>query len=77
MLAGEAGTDTRPLGVPGAVESSTYVYGAEQADVFPAALVAVAANVVVVSSATTALKPDAKFAAVPDANGVPLQVAFV
>ena len=50
LLAGEAGDGSRPLGALGGVESSTYATPDEQADVLPAASVAVTWNVVDESS---------------------------
>ena len=50
----------------------------EQAEVLPAASVAVALNVVVLSAPPSTVKPgDANAAAVPVAAGVPVQVAVV
>ena len=62
-LLGLAGVSCR-LVMLGGVESSTYVSGAEHADVLPAASVAVAANCVVASSVTVRPMPGlAKLAA--------------
>jgi multisubunit Na+/H+ antiporter MnhC subunit len=58
----------------GTVESSTYVTPLEQAEVLPAASVAVALNVVVVSSVTETARPgDEKLAAEPVAAVPPVQ----
>ena len=58
----------------GCVESSTYVVPDEQALTLPATSVAVALNVVELSSATATAKPGlANEAAVPDAAGAPEQ----
>src|SRR5688500_7541752 len=73
-LAGEAGLVLKPVGVAGAVESSTYETGAEQTDVLPAASVVLAVNGVSELSATVTARPgDANVAAVPVAAGVPVQ----
>ena len=74
LLAGEDGETESELGAFGALESSTYVTPAEQADVLPEASVAVALNVVLESSATEAVMPGlAKVAAEPVAAGAPEQ----
>jgi hypothetical protein len=76
--AGEAGVEPRALGGAGAVESSTYVWGVEQAEVFPALSVAVARKLVDESFATETVKPgDANVAAEPVATGAAEQSEVV
>lgn len=79
LLAGPAGVAVSPDGFAGTVESSTYVMEeVEQPETLPAASVAVALNVVDVSSETETVKPgEEKFAAVPVAVGAPVQAAVV
>jgi hypothetical protein len=73
-FAGDTGVVPRPLGVAGAVESSTYVNAAEHVEVLFALSVAVAAKLVVESLATETVKPgDANVATGPDATGAPEQ----
>jgi hypothetical protein len=77
-FAGPAGVEAREAGSAGAVESSTYVTEeAEQPETFPAASVAVALNVVELSSATATVIPVAKAAAVPLTAGAPEQSLVV
>jgi hypothetical protein len=76
-LAGDCGVESSEDGAAGALESSTYVTPAEQAETLPAASVAVALKVVVVSSATVTAIPVAKAAAVPLAVGAPEQSLVV
>ena len=76
-FAGEWGVESSEDGAAGALESSTYVTPVEQPETFPAASVAVALNVVVVSSATVTPIPVANAAAEPFATGVPVQAAVV
>ena len=78
-LAGEAGVESSEEGAAGALESSTYVTElAEQPDTFPARSVAVALNVVELSSETATVIPgEAKAAAVPVAVGAPVQAPVV
>ena len=66
-FAGDVGDVDNELGFAGAVESSTNVTeSVEHCEVFPAASVAVAKNVVELSAATETVKPGLlKFAAVP------------
>jgi hypothetical protein len=77
-LAGPGGSKATPDGADGGAESSTYgLEPAEQRE-RPPATEAVARNVVVVSSATGAVRPvRAKSAAVPEATGVPVQSLVV
>ena len=79
LFAGDAGLEASDVGSPGAVESSTYVTEeVEQPETLPAASVAVALKVVLVSSETEPVMPgDAKAAAVPVAFGAPVQPAVV
>ena len=79
LFAGEAGLEPSEDGSAGAVESSVYdTELIEQPLTLPAASVAVALNVVVVSSATATVIPgEAKAAAVPVAVGEPVHVAVV
>ena len=79
MFAGDAGDEPSDEGSAGAVESSTYdAELVEQPLTFPAASVAVALNVVVVSSETETVIPgEANAAAVPVAVGDPVQAAVV
>lgn len=74
---GEAGSVCDSFGGAGAIESATYVMElAEQAEVLPAASVAVARSVVAVLAATVTGRPgDANSAAVPVAAAVPVHVA--
>ena len=75
-LAGEGGEESSMLGVEGGVESSVYVNPDEHAEVFPAASVAVAVNVVELSSLTLTVSPgELKAAALPVAAGLPVQSA--
>jgi NADH:ubiquinone oxidoreductase subunit 5 (subunit L)/multisubunit Na+/H+ antiporter MnhA subunit len=60
-------------GVAGAVVSLTKLTGSEQADVLPAASVAVAAKLVDAFCWAVTAKPTAKSAALPLANWVPAQ----
>ena len=75
LFAGDTGLEASEVGSTGAVESSTYVTEAvEQPETLPAASVAVALNVVDVSSETATVIPgDANAAAVPVALGAPVQ----
>ena len=79
LFAGETGFEASDVGSTGAVESSTYVTEeVEQPETLPAASVAVALNVVDVSSETATVIPgDAKAAAVPVAVGAPVHEAVV
>ena len=79
LFAGDAGDEPSDEGSAGAVESSTYdAELVEQLLTFPAASVAVALNVVVVSSETATVIPgEAKAAAEPVAVGEPVHVAVV
>jgi hypothetical protein len=79
LFAGEGGLVLVSVGVAVAVESSTYVIvDEEQADVFPAASVAVARKVVVESSVTDTERPgEAKLAALPWAATPPVQSEVV
>jgi multisubunit Na+/H+ antiporter MnhC subunit len=77
LFAGDAGVEPNPLGAVGSVESSTYVYPIEQAEVLFAASVAVALNVVELSPATDTDRPAAKLAAEPLATGAPEQSLVV
>ena len=79
LFAGEAGVEASEAGMPGAVESSTYVTEElEQPLTLPDASVAVALKVVDVSSDTATLRPgDENAAAVPVAVGAPVQPAVV
>ena len=79
LFAGPAGVLERPVGAAGAVESSTYVAeDDEQADVLPDASLALAKNVVDVSSATeTAMPGEANVAALPEPAMADVQVLFV
>ena len=76
-FAGPAGVEARPEAFAGAVESSTYVTPEEQPLTFPDGSVAVALNVVELSSATATVIPEAKAAAEPVAVGAPVQAAVV
>jgi hypothetical protein len=77
VFAGDAGAEVNPLGATGTVESSTYVYPLEQADVLFAASVAVALNVVELLSATGTDRPDANPVALPLVTGAPEQSLVV
>jgi hypothetical protein len=73
-FAGDAGVVESPLGAAGAVESSTYVTPLEQAEVLPAASVAVALKVAALSSETVTVRPgEAKLPAAPLAATEPEQ----
>ena len=78
-FAGEAGAVVSVIGFAGAVESSTYVpESVEHAEVFPAASVAVAKNVVDESFATLTVNPGLlNAAAVPVAATELLQSLLV
>jgi multisubunit Na+/H+ antiporter MnhC subunit len=69
LVAGEAGTEPNALGAVGTVESSTYVYPLEHAEVLFAASVEVALNVVELSPATETASPDANPDAQPHVTG--------
>ena len=71
---GDAGVVTTELGVAGGVESLVKETAAEQGDVLPAASVALAVQLEVVSVAAVTERPVAKAAAVPVATGEPEQV---
>ena len=79
LFAGPTGLAASDVGSAGAVESSTYVTEeVEQPETLPAASVAVALKVVLVSSETEAVIPgEAKAAAVPVAFGAPVQAPVV
>jgi hypothetical protein len=79
LFAGPTGVETSEAGSAGAVESSTYVTElAEQPETLPAASVAVALKVVVVSSETATVRPGLEnAAAVPVAVGAPVHPAVV
>ena len=78
-FAGEPGEVASEVGLAGAVESSTNVTeSVEHADTFPAASVAVAKNVVLVSFVTDTAKPGlSNAAAVPVAATLLEQSLFV
>ena len=77
LFAGPAGVAASDVVSAGALESSTYVTEeVEQPDTLPAASVALALNVVDVLSETETVRPDdEKLAAVPVADGAPVQAA--
>jgi len=79
LFAGPAGVAASEAGSAGAVESSRYVIAeVEQPDTLPDASVAVALNVVDVSSATATVMPgEEKAAAEPVAVAAPVQEAVV
>ena len=73
---GEAGEVTRPVGAAGAVVLFVKSICAEQAEVLPAASVAVALQVLVLLLAAVTDRPGAaNCAALPEVTGDPLQVA--
>ena len=71
---GEAGEVTTELGVAGGVESSVKETAAEQGETLPAASVALAVQLEVVSVAAVTERPVAKAAAVPVATADPPQL---